>query len=123
MTNYGFMDKMGIWFENFALPVVINECMMQSYNGIIRLFPNWPAETDAHFQDLRAVGAFLVSSSFSGGNIDFISIRSEAGGILRIIIPWDEGAVIHKNDSKETIGSGLQEIETEAGDILRFQSN
>jgi alpha-L-fucosidase 2 len=41
-TNYGFMDKMGIWFENFALPAVINECLMQSYNGTIRLFPNWP---------------------------------------------------------------------------------
>ena len=29
--DYGFMDKMGVWFENFALPVVINECLMQSH--------------------------------------------------------------------------------------------
>ena len=36
--NYGFMDKMGVWFENFALPVVINECLMQSYNGTIGFF-------------------------------------------------------------------------------------
>ena len=42
--DYGFMDKMGVWFENFALPVVINECLMQSYNGTIRLFPNWPSK-------------------------------------------------------------------------------
>ncbi len=66
MTNYGYMDNMGIWFENFALPVVINECMMQSYNGTIRLFPNWPMDKDAEFQDLRAAGAFLVSASLKG---------------------------------------------------------
>ena len=61
--NYGFMDKMGIWFENFALPVVINECLMQSYDGTIRLFPNWPPEKDAEFHNLRAAGAFLVSAT------------------------------------------------------------
>ena len=40
-TDYFYMGSMGIWFENFALPVVINECLMQSYNGEIVLFPNW----------------------------------------------------------------------------------
>ena len=58
--NFGFMANMGIWFENFGLPVVINECLMQSYDGTIRLFPNWPKNKDAAFYDLRAVGAFLV---------------------------------------------------------------
>ena len=37
-TDFDFMAPMGIWFENFALPVVINECLMQSYHGEIRLF-------------------------------------------------------------------------------------
>ena len=55
-TDYGFMKNMGIWFENFALPVVVNECLMQSYTGTIRLFPNWPADQDAAFHSLRAVG-------------------------------------------------------------------
>jgi hypothetical protein len=32
---------MGVWFENFALPVVLNECLMQSYTGTIDLYPNW----------------------------------------------------------------------------------
>src|SRR5450759_2929583 len=53
LMNYGFMDKMGIWFENFALPVVVNECMMQSYDGTIRFFPNWPMDKDAEFHHLR----------------------------------------------------------------------
>ena len=41
-TPYDYMARMGIWFENFSLPVVINECLLQSYTGELRLFPNWP---------------------------------------------------------------------------------
>lgn len=37
------MSRVVIWLENFALPAIINECLMQSYNGILRLFPNRPA--------------------------------------------------------------------------------
>jgi hypothetical protein len=36
--NYGFMDNMGIWFENFALPVVVNECLKQSYDGTMEVY-------------------------------------------------------------------------------------
>ncbi len=63
LTDPYFMADMGIWFENFGLPAVINECLIQSYNGIIRLFPNWPEDKDAAFKTLRAAGGFLISSS------------------------------------------------------------
>ena len=44
---------MGIWFENFALPVVITVCLMQSYHGEIRLLPNWPDDKKAELHSLR----------------------------------------------------------------------
>ena len=81
-SNYGFMEHMGVWFENFALPVVINECLMQSYSGEIRLFPNWPPEKDAEFHNLRAAGAFLVSARLRNGKIENVRIISEAGNKL-----------------------------------------
>ena len=57
MTNFAFMANMGIWFENFGLPVVINECLMQSYDGTIRLFPNWPMDKDAEFHNPKVGGS------------------------------------------------------------------
>ena len=39
LTPYGYMDNMGIWFENFALPAVVNECMMQSYDWYHQVLP------------------------------------------------------------------------------------
>ncbi len=95
-TRYDFMAPMGIWFENFSLPVVINECLMQSYNGVIRLFPNWPKDRPASFHTLRAVGAFLVSASCANGRVEEVEIISEAGRTLHLVSPWEEGQIIER---------------------------
>ncbi len=87
-TDYMYMGGMGIWFENFALPAVINECLMQSYDGVIRLFPNWNMSSDAEFYTLRARGAFLVSGKLSGGIVGDLSVVSECGEECRIQNPW-----------------------------------
>ena len=99
--NYGFMDHMGVWFENFALPVVINECLIQSYNGSIRLFPNWPAEKDAEFHNLRAAGAFLVSARMRKGRIENVRILSEAGNKLTLVTP--KGEIVRDTKKGEEI--------------------
>jgi len=88
------MEKMGIWFENFGLPVVINECLMQSYNGIIRMFPNWPANSNAEFNTLRAVGGFLVSGSIKSGEIQEIEIYSENNNELKVYNPWGKDVAV-----------------------------
>ena len=121
MTNYGYMDNMGIWFENFALPVVINECMMQSYNGTIRLFPNWPMDKDAEFHNLRAAGAFLVSASLKGGKVEEIKIVSEAGGLLKIILPWKDGGTLIYRDGRKSITSSEVTLATVKGEEIIFQ--
>jgi hypothetical protein len=116
--NYGFMDHMGVWFENFALPVVINECMMQSYDRVIRLFPNWPQDKDARFFNLRAAGAFLVSSEIRKGEIQYIRIISEKGNDLKLINPFKNGARVISGDRVLKIKSGMIESPTEAGEVL-----
>jgi hypothetical protein len=120
-TPYGYMDKMGIWFENFALPVVVNECLMQSYNGTIRMFPNWPMDKDAEFENLRAAGAFLVSASLKNGRTNRIEIVSEAGGFLKIILPWKSGGTIIRGTDKKAITNNAMEIETTKGEKITFQ--
>jgi len=120
-TNPYYMARMGIWFENFALPAVINECMMQSYNGIIRLFPNWPENKKGQFQTLRATGGFLVSSSFENGFVNMLNITSEKGGILRFYNPWDsEIKCISAGKTKVAIGE-IIEIEMIPGESVDFQ--
>jgi hypothetical protein len=121
-TPYDYMARMGIWFENFSLPVVIDECLLQSYTGQLRLFPNWPAGEDAAFQDLRAVGAFLVSASFAGGQVQWIRVTAEVGGPLNVINPWAGRVEISRDGVEEVIGGEILGIETRSGEVIGFKA-
>jgi hypothetical protein len=72
--------------EDVDMPLMISELLLQSYGGIIRLFPTWPRDKSASFQTLRAEGGFLVSSFLEKGEIHSTKIHSIIGGLCRIAI-------------------------------------
>jgi hypothetical protein len=92
-TNYDYMMRMGVWTENLSLPAVINECLMQSYDGVIRLFPNTSNLGKARFHQLRAAGAFLVSAAWDGKAVSEAEIRSEKGAVARVANRWGSAGV------------------------------
>lgn len=92
-TDFDFLMRMGLWCENFAVPVVLNECMLQSYTGTLRLFPNVTNLGPARFESLRAVGAFLVNATFDGQSVTHFEILSERGALLRFVSPWKKKRV------------------------------
>ena len=116
-TDYLYMGTMGIWFENFALPVVINECLMQSYNGVIVLFPNWDWKKDATFTSLRARGAFLIDATLKNKEVTQINIISEKGNTCVIRNPWNEKKVsLSRKDKKEILSGSELRIKTDPGE-------
>ncbi len=92
-TDFDFMMRMGVWTENLSLPAVLNECLMQSYSGTLRLFPNTHGLRGARFQNLRAVGAFLVSAAYDGNTISSVILLSEKGLAARLGNPWGDASV------------------------------
>lgn len=119
-TDFDYMAGMGIWFENFALPAVINECLLQSYTGALRFFPNWPKDKKASFRTLRAAGAFLVSASFADGEVQWIEVFSEAGAELRLINPWGDRAACIRRGQEEPLAGSVLTMPTEAGETIRL---
>ncbi|HTS61721.1 MAG TPA: twin-arginine translocation signal domain-containing protein [Candidatus Acidoferrales bacterium] len=87
-TDFDFMMRMGIWTENLSLPAVLNECMLQSSGGVIRLFPNTQNLGPARFEKLRAVGAFLISAAWDGKRVTAARLYSEKGAEARVVSPW-----------------------------------
>jgi alpha-L-fucosidase 2 len=67
----------------------INESLLQSYNGKIRVFPAVPGNPDfvGRFT-LLAKGGFLVSSEYEGGDIKYVAIKSLYGNSVTIVNPW-----------------------------------
>src|SRR6185369_9745759 len=89
--SYGnlYMTSAGGGTENIAtVPACINEMLLQSNQGVIRPFSNWPKSVPARFDNLRAYGAFLVSAEFKGGEVRYVSLLSEKGRPAVVRNPW-----------------------------------
>lgn len=82
------------------VPATINEMLMQSYEGIIRLFPCWNKSDDASFENLRADGAFLVSAELKNEKVDLLKIKSLKGRKCTVECEGIK-SVISKADNKE----------------------
>src|SRR5208282_2820026 len=77
-------------FDNETMPIVacaINEMLIQSYDGTIRICPSVPSAWNVRF-DLAAAGGFRVSAEQKSGRILFVSLESRLGGLCRIVHPW-----------------------------------
>jgi alpha-L-fucosidase 2 len=74
---------------NFAFAAGIQEMLIQSHTGTVRLFPAIPEEwKDVSFNNLRTEGAFLISSVMEKGEVNKVKIISEKGGILKLQNPF-----------------------------------
>ena len=80
--------RAGGWTETLSCMAPLQEMMLQSWDGAIRLFPYWPKERDAEFRTFRAQGAFLVSAAFRDGAVRDVAIFSERGADCRIHGDW-----------------------------------
>jgi len=125
-VDFDFMMRMGVWIENLSLPAVLNECLLQSYTGVIRLFPNTRRLGAASFRNLRAVGAFLVSASYDGKAVSTAELLSEKGSVVRMINPWPNKTVrvIRLRDhqpTKTTLKGDLVEFSTEPEESYRIE--
>jgi alpha-L-fucosidase 2 len=73
---------------NFAVPAGLNEMLLQSHSGTMRVFPAVPDSwKDVEFRNLRAEGAFLVSAVRRNGKVTRLEVVSEKGGPLRLVSP------------------------------------
>jgi hypothetical protein len=107
---------------NFAFAAAIQEMLIQSHTGVIRLFPAVPDTwKDAAFDLLRTWGAFLVSARRNGGAVVDLRIVSEQGGLARLENPFGLAANIEAlgipADRVRRVGS-LYEIEMKPGESV-----
>jgi alpha-L-fucosidase 2 len=106
-----------------AVPSFVNEMLLQSYEGVIRVFPAWLKNRDAKFETLRAYGAFLISSEIKNDKVTYIKIISEKGRLCTLENPWSKtGVVLTRNGHKaETLTGKLIKFETKAGESINLK--
>ena len=89
---------------NFAFASGVQEMLLQSHTGVIRVFPAIPAAwKNVSFRQLRAMGAFLVSAEMKEGKVVTLSVYSEKGGKMLIVSPVDGKVVTRQMQAGETV--------------------
>lgn len=108
--------------ENVSGFLAINEMLLQSHEGVIRLFPVWPKEQDARFGGLRAVGALLISADLKAGLISEVRIHSERGRECVVENPWPGRKMrLTRNGAPAEIVSGSRiTLKTTAGENIEL---
>jgi len=107
--------------EHSGMVEAVNSMLMQSHEGIIRLFPVWPKSRDAKFVTLRAKYAFLVSSELTGGKVQYVTIQSEKGRDCTVQNPWPGRTVtVLRKDGAETRRGQTITIATRTGETIRL---
>ncbi|MEA3224832.1 MAG: hypothetical protein U9Q07_02695, partial [Planctomycetota bacterium] len=103
---------------NFAAAAGLQEMLLQSYSGTIRIFPAIPPGwKNVSFKTLRAEGAFLVTAERAGGVTERVEVTSERGGVCRIENPFGRSrymtAGVKETDLKQENGEFI--IKTSPG--------
>ena len=123
----------------------VNEMLLQSHNGLIRIFPalpdgnrewerfhrhgwdvteyidrctDYPAWTTLRFDRLLARGAFEISASMTDGKLDWILVHSQKGGRICITSPyWDDKLQVFSGGQvvPHTAEKGILTFDTCAG--------
>ncbi|MFD0671138.1 discoidin domain-containing protein [Cohnella sp. GCM10027633] len=120
------MRLSGGGIETFnTVPATLSEMMLQSFQNKLRIFPNWPANTNAKYGDHRANGAFLVSSERKDNAVRYVRIISEKGKTATLVNPWPGQTLrLYRNGSDAGTVSGAEiTLTTSANETLLLAPN
>ena len=96
----------------------INESLLQSYDGTLRIFPAFPSDKTGRFT-LHAEGGFVVSSEIKSGIVQWVCIKSLSGNLCKLQLPWEKAVAQSNLKRKGQVISGkIAEIRTNAGEVI-----
>ena len=109
-----------------AIPIVctaVNEMLLQSHEGFIRLLPAAPKDWSGSFM-LAAQGGFVISTQYEKCKILWASVNSLYGGKCRVKNPWEfsSGCVLALNAESEKELSAISRIKEGPDSIIEFET-
>ena len=92
----------------------LQEMMLQSFDNVIRVFPNWDLNMPAAFTGWRAYGAFIVDGTAIGDGKFEAKIVSEKGRPLNVCVS-ESGYALYFGDTALPLTDGVVTVETTPG--------
>lgn len=101
-----------------VLSCALNESLLQSHDGVIRVAPAVPASRGSVRFTLHAVGGFVVSAEVEAGRVRWIGIEARQGGVCRVHNPWDHATIQLDGVARGTSSDRVLHIPTEPGERI-----
>ena len=126
-ANYYVDDNTHGW-EKVGVLEALNNMMVQSDGGIIKVFPVWRDNYDGKFSTIREKGAFLVSSQMKDNTVQYVELTSEKGTDAKLVNPWGNAnvTITDSNGNKveytkgSTVNSGENTIEFQTQENMTY---
>ena len=100
------------------LATAMNESLLQSYDGTLRIFPAFEGAKTARFT-LHAQGGFVVSSEIKAGVVQWIAIKSLYGNPCKLELPWNKSSVHSSlNRKNRSITGQIATLKTKPDEVL-----
>jgi hypothetical protein len=104
------------------LSCAMNESLLQSHDGILRIAPAVADDQNARFT-LHAMGGFVVSAEIKEGKPLWVVIQSLSGQTCRVANPWQRCFVYKNSQSTFEVVENTIEIATVSGDTILLISD
>ena len=103
----------------------VDEMLLMSFQNDIKVFADWPTNTNAKFGDLTAAGGFLVSSDVESNAVQYMRVVSQKGGSFTFTNPWPgQTLALYRNGaSAGTVSGATITVTSSAGDIIHLAPN
>ncbi|MER7008806.1 hypothetical protein ABT297_37985 [Dactylosporangium sp. NPDC000555] len=105
-----------------VVPSGVSEMLLQSFQNDVKVFPNWPSNTNAKFGDLAAYGGFLISADLENNAVQYVRAVSQKGRSLVFTNPWPGQTLeLYRNGASAGTVSGTRvTVTTSAGETLHL---
>lgn len=95
----------------------LQEMVLQSYDNVVRVFPNWDLAMPAAFTGWRTYGAFIVDGTATGDGTFEAKIVSEKGRPLNVYVK-EAGYALYFGDICLPLADEVVTVETVPGQIF-----
>jgi hypothetical protein len=111
-------------FDYEPMPIAttsFSEMMLQSFDGVIRVFGSVPDDFEGSFR-LAASGGFLVDSEMRDGRVGWFAVESLRGGTCKAVDPWRSDGKLFLTDLSTGRETEVATRRHKADEIVEFET-
>jgi len=115
-------QRLGRAGEALHLALLQSNAPAPGEDPVLHVFPAWPKEWNVRYR-LAARGAFVVTSSFRAGRVEYVGIESQRGGECRLRNPFQGPVALSRMGRRaETLDGSLLAFATSPGERIKIES-